>query len=442
MCNLQDEKKVYATLDTGKVMVFEPVNRTVVKRTLQRNIETSEAFCGWRSTKTLTIGNFPATCLCYIPSSGQSRNEVWVGCGECICVVSDSTGMVEDRINVRQLLKNPLWHGPRMVKTLVYWNDRVWCLINNSSIAIEYDVDLRLATYIFKMEYFSPLNFIVSEYTSGLAPAESIESVDIMTSVMGTVERTQDSYLNFVLPGADARRDVFELSNPELLVNTDKNQTYDSNNTNTAGTRNDSWEPNLSLSSETTGSNSLTAGETSIPPPVPLRRPTNKSAPQLNAPPVPARSPRNPPTVPPRSPRSAPRSSSCSAVSDPVERSDTRICSSVSDSSFPEDDTKVCSMVQVGDTLWVGRNLGDILVINIGQNNSFEYGKVITVLKVTPSAHMGNDVDFLLSSRNSVISLSKSGDSKKGEVIIWEYFSSSDIKRITDHWSTKRNSQY
>ena len=92
------------TLDTGKVMVFEPVNKKTILRTMKGNIEQSETTCGWRCTKTLTIGTSPAiaTCMVYIPASGESRNEMWIGCGDCIYVVSDVLCMVEDHVHFKQ----------------------------------------------------------------------------------------------------------------------------------------------------------------------------------------------------------------------------------------------------------------------------------------------------------------------------------------------------
>lgn len=385
----QEEKKVYATLDTGKVMVFEPVNKIIYKRTLGRKVETSEALCGWRITKTLTIGTLPATCMVYIPPNGQTRNEMWIGCGDSICVVSDSTGMVEDRVHFIQCIKQPVPNPSRMIKTLVFDKDRVWCLISDTFIVIEFDVDLRLPTYIFKMEDYCPSGFIVSEYISGISMGASTESLDIVSS-------------------------VFQ-SWPSIDIQSQQTQNFLDNQ--------DAIKSNIETIIE--------------PPPVPRRTHSTRGLCNQEAttpPPVPSRSPKRPPVVPPRSPALPLRSPGPSLTTDYITVPDRKSSGSI---SSVNDSVRVCSVVHVGDTLWVGRNLGDILIINVGQGNSFQYGEVISILKVSPSAHLGNDVESLLSSGNSVISFSKTGN-KKGEIITWEPYTSQDILRIQSYWSLKK----
>jgi hypothetical protein len=80
---------------------------------------------------------------------------------------------------------------------------------------------------------------------------------------------------------------------------------------------------------------------------------------------------------------------------------------------------KVCSMVHVGDTLWVGRNCGDILIVNVGQRNSFQYCEVIAILKVSSSAQVMtspfldpvllNDTTEFPVDKSTLTSLPKSG---------------------------------
>ncbi|CAG2221384.1 unnamed protein product [Mytilus edulis] len=378
----QEDRKVYVTLDTGKVMVFEPVNKTVTIRNLRGQTHTSEALCGWRTTKTLTIGNSPATCMANIPPSGQSRNEIWIGCGGSICVVSNSTCMVEDHVPVQRLVKNTALHTTRMVKSLVYYDDRVWCLINDSAIVIEFDVDLRLPTYILVMDDYSPTGFVVSEYISGISLSGSSESIDMVSSVLKSVDicgskRPNAGYFN---------------------INANFNDVQDEDNSDQVMESGD-FENDSDLN-ECTWNVSDDKADKSEPPPVPKRTPTIKTAPVKlgeTPPPVPLRPHRKPPIIPPRSPRPGSRSSSCSSLPKTDVRPKIRVSSSVSGGSQKEESIKVCSIVNVGDTLWVGRNYGDILIVNIGQRNSYQYGEVITVLKVTPSAHMGNDVEVLLS---------------------------------------------
>lgn len=250
----------------------------------------SETLCGWRNTKTLAVGKTPATCCVYVPPSGQTRNEIWIDYGDCICVVSDSTCMVEDHIRLKQCLNRPIKNMARMVQSLVYSSDRVWCLISDTPNVIEIDVDKRLPTYIFTMDEFYPTGFTVCE--SDTRPKIRIPSSESETSSLG-----------------------------------------------------------------------------------------------MDAP------------------------------------------------------VKVCSMVHVGDTLWVGRNCGDILIVNVGQRNSFQYCEVIAILKVSSSApDLGKDVNVLLSTGNSVVSFSKTG-SRKGEVMTWEPYTSQDIQRIQSYWSWRKRTK-
>jgi hypothetical protein len=62
--------------------------------------------------------------------------------------------MVEDRIKLQQYLKRPIKNMAKMVQSLVYSSDRVWCLISDTPNVIEIDVDKRLPTYIFTMDEF------------------------------------------------------------------------------------------------------------------------------------------------------------------------------------------------------------------------------------------------------------------------------------------------
>jgi hypothetical protein len=158
--------------------------------------------------------------------------------------------------------------------------------------------------------------------------------------------------------------------------------------------------------------------------------------PEVNTPPqIPKRNPtRIAPAVPPRSP--------CH-LSEPDTRPKIRIPSSESETSSLGMDApvKVCSMVHVGDTLWVGRNCGDILIVNVGQRNSFQYCEVIAILKVSSSApDLGKDVNVLLSTGNSVVSFSKTG-SRKGEVMTWEPYTSQDVQRIQSYWSWRKRTK-
>jgi hypothetical protein len=239
----------------------------------------------------------------------------------------------------------------KMVQSLVYSSDRVWCLISDTPNVIEIDVDKRLPTYIFTMDQFYPSGFTVCEYIT----SEQNDMVSQVLQPMG----------NLVAPDVQ----------PE--VNT--------------------------------------------PPLIPRRNPTEIDIP----PPVPYRPRRIAPAVPPRSP------------TEPDTRPKIRIPSSESETSSLGMDApvKICSMVHVGDTLWVGRNCGDILIVNVGQRNSFQYCEVIAILKVSSSApDLGKDVNVLLSTGNSVVSFSKTG-SRKGEVMTWEPYTSQDVQRIQSYWS-------
>lgn len=376
-------------------MIFEPVSKIVTKRTIQNNIQTNETLCGWRNTKTLTVGEMPATCCVYVPPSGQIRNEIWIGCGDCICVVSDSTCMVEDRIKLKQYLKKPIKNMARMVECLVYSSDRVWLLISDTPNVIEIDVDKRLPTYIFTMDEFYPCGFTVCEYITS-------EQNDMVSQVLQPMGHVHTQF--------NPDREHLEAFEPHGA--------------------------NLSAlpftSCEMKGGNMVAPDvqpEVNTPPPIPKRNDTEIDIP----PPVPCRFKPIAPTVPPRSPRTK----SYVHLTEPDINPKIRISSSESDTSSLGMDAsvKVCSMVHVGDTLWVGRNCGDILIVNVGQRNSFQYCEVIAILKVSSSApDLGKDVTVLLSTGNSVVSFSKTG-SRKGEVMTWEPYTSQDVQRIQSYWS-------
>jgi hypothetical protein len=361
-------------------MIFEPVSKIITK---------SETLCGWRNTKTLTVGEVPATCCVYVPPSGQTRNEIWIGCGDCVCVVSDSTCMVEDRIKLQQYLKRPIKNMAKMVQSLVYSSDRVWCLISDTPNVIEIDVDKRLPTYIFTMDEFYPSGFTVCEYIT----SEQNDMISQVLQPMGHVH----AQLN-------PDREAFETDEANLNAL-------------------------LSTSCERKGGN-LVAPEVNTSPLIPRRYPTEIDIP----PPVPCKPQPIAPAVPPRSPCHLPEPDTKPKIRIPSSESETP-------SLGMDAPVNVCSMVHVGDTLWVGRNCGDILIVNVGQRNSFQYCEVIAILKVSSSApDLGKDVNVLLSTGNSVVSFSKTG-SRKGEVMTWEPYTSQDVQRIQSYWSWRKRTK-
>ena len=335
-------------------MIFESVSKIITRRTIQKNIQTSETLCGWRNTKTLTVGETPATCCVYVPPSGQTRNEIWIGCGDCICVVSDSTCMVEDRIRLKQYLNRPIKNMAKMVQSLVYSSDRVWCLISDTPNVIEIDVDKRLPTYIFTMDEFYPSGFTVCEYITS-------EQNDMVTQVLQPMGHVHAQFN----PDREHLK-AFETDEANLNALP-------------------------STSCERKGGNLV----------APDVQPEIDTRPKIRIP-------------------SSESETSSLGMDAPV---------------------KVCSMVHVGDTLWVGRNCGDILIVNVGQRNSFQYCEVIAILKVSSSApDLGKDVNVLLSTRNSVVSFSKTG-SRKGEVMTWEPYTSQDVQRIQSYWSWRKRTK-
>jgi hypothetical protein len=170
--------------------------------------------------------------------------------------------------------------------------------------------------------------------------------------------------------------------------------------------------------------------EVNTSPLIPRRYPTEIDIP----PPVPCKPQPIAPAVSPRSPCHLPEPDTKPKIRIPSSESETP-------SLGMDAPVNVCSMVHVGDTLWVGRNCGDILIVNVGQRNSFQYCEVIAILKVSSSApDLGKDVNVLLSTGNSVVSFSKTG-SRKGEVMTWEPYTSQDVQRIQSYWSWRKRTK-
>lgn len=161
-------------------------------------------------------------------------------------------------------------------------------------------------------------------------------------------------------------------------------------------------------------------GEKNSPPPVPERC-ASVSYPQNPpvSPPIPPRRPTKTRTLPPRS--------SPPAHSPPLPRSRHPIVNSV---------------VGVGDSLWVGRSNGDILIINVKSSAQCQHGCVMAVMKShCNKPHITHEVEKLVKVENLIFSVLKA-DSKYTELIAWEAYDASKIQKLEQIWARPKSTVF
>nr|XP_022329878.1 leucine-rich repeat serine/threonine-protein kinase 1-like isoform X4 [Crassostrea virginica] len=165
-------------------------------------------------------------------------------------------------------------------------------------------------------------------------------------------------------------------------------------------------------------------GEKNSPPPVPERC-ASVSYPQ-NPPVSPPIPPRRPTIIGGKS-RTLPARSSPPAPSPPLPRSRHPIVNSV---------------VGVGDSLWVGRSSGDILIINVKSSAQCQHGCVMAVMKShCNKPHIMHEVEKLVKVENLIYSVLKA-DSKYTELIAWEAYDASKIQKLEQIWARPKSTVF
>ena len=434
----------------------------------------------WHMLKTLQLTR-PATCMVYI----QAKEELWIACESKIVMVNDRTEMVEYHVDIKHALNFVVHPKKPKIKSIVHNEGCVWVLLHRSSIILEYDAEMGILTHVINCDELNPLGMVISRYITmhdrplpvqeELRPSsesgKSLDSEELETWIEDTEyesDSQSDSENNVpgdktssFSPGKDSAASEARASRikdrrskgksnilPELPPKVGKPPSGLSQPRSTppnppprksALLRQNKEEP----TENQTSSRGIDVGHgikqpSAIPekktldaPPLPPKistREHSKSVPGLESSIQRKSDPIEPPPVPPE--RAKNKSKTLPLTPSPSLGSDFQA-------------NTVNSIICVGDSLWLGRSCGDIVIVNIKSNSSpgFEHGRVIAHMKPEPS-----ECETAVQETHEVVSLMLLGclvicltcsDSSHSEISAWEAYSGQNIQQIQSYWSVR-----
>ncbi|KAJ8304250.1 hypothetical protein KUTeg_017833 [Tegillarca granosa] len=396
-------KNVLVALHDGRLHVYLPTTKESVTRSLKtKSVVMETVQSGWYLSKTMQLTNYTMSCITHVPC----QKEIWFGCEREIVIINTNHILIEGRIKLGTQFSR---HN---IQSLVYWDERVWCLLQATAILLEFDVHLRCPTHIFNCEDPHPMKMNVATYISNLSEQNDEEmEVSVFDHSFDTSDGDKESrpptfgsdelkqWADSVLPVGGS--DESESDEDFVMV---KNKVQGQIVTGQSNFPEESLSgpsENLTLPPAPLprhrSAEYLDSDPSSIPPTVPKRRPLPKQT-ELNVPRAPVR-----------------KAQSISAVGEetPKERLMTKSSTlpNISSRAHLMNKINIGSAIVVKDTLWVGRSNGDILVININQNNKdiCEHGEVISVMYQNndDDCKMDVSVETLVSVGDLVVSFIK-----------------------------------
>lgn len=305
----------------------------------------------------------------------METEELWCGCGSDIVIVSNRTEMIERRIEINKECQAILENKLPDVMKLVHMDCRIWALLANSSELLEFDTEMGILTHILKCDQINPHKMVVSKY---------ISNSSVQVQAMPISRR-------FSVSSDDSSCE--KISSGEF----------------------DKWFDESSSSA-----NARADSENNPPPPIPERC-VSVSDPQH-----PALSP----PLPPRRPTMAKKSQTLPARASPPS----------SGSPIPRNRHPIVNSVAgVGDSIWVGRSTGDILIINVKSNAQCQHGCVMAVMKNhCDKQHIIHEVEKLVTVENLIFSVIKA-DSKFTEITAWEAYDVATIQKLEQIWARPKS---
>ncbi|XP_048737830.1 leucine-rich repeat serine/threonine-protein kinase 1-like isoform X4 [Ostrea edulis] len=359
--------KAYALLGDGQLKLYHYVKKPEMIEGEEVNMRHQ---FNWHLKKTLRLSKRTASCMTFV----KETEEMWCGCGSEIVIISNRTEMIEKRIEINKECQAMLQNDIPDIIEMVYMDNRVWALLNNSSEILEFDTEMGILTHILRCDQINPHRMVVSKYFSG-------NGINVQARpISRKVSLSSDSGDN--------------ISSGEF----------------------DQWFDNHSKKSSDSAD-----VDNGVPPPLPERRTSAPQQPVLS-PPLPPRRP----TVTNKS-RTLPVNTQSGSQSPFVRRN-----------RHP----KVNSIVGVGDSLWVGRSCGDILIINIKSTSQYQHGCVMAVMhNYCNKQHISHEVEKLVAVDDLIFSVIKA-DSKYTEVTSWEAYDASKIQKLEQIWTRPKSMVY
>lgn len=429
-------------LHNGRLQVYLPTTKESVTRPLKaRSVVSETIHSGWYLGKTMQLTNFTMSCVTHVPC----QKEMWFGCEKEIVVITTDHLLVEGRIKLGNRFPK---HNRNNIQSLVYWDERVWCLLQDTAVLLEFDVHLRRPTHIFNCEDPHPMKMNVANYISNLSEQESGEiedcvfdhNLDISDDLKRSRPNTLDSieleqWAESILPEGSTDEsesdDDFEMVQTEgqgqIITGQSKltEEPSPGSSQNLSNLATPPVPPPRRRSAENRDSDI-----TNIPPPVPSRTKLASHS-ELSVPKVPVR-----------------KAQSISAINEDTSKEMLMTKSStlpnISSRVHQMNKINIDSAIIVKDTLWVGRSNGDILVINMNQNNKniCEHGEVISVLYRRNNDDHKTDVsvETLVLVGDLVVSFVKE-NLIRTDLIAWESYGSSEINNVQEYWASVRKEE-
>lgn len=487
-------EKVFVTTEDGRLLVYQMVS----KQTLSRNPSslTRKMFCGWSEKKSLQLSTLSGSCM----AIAQNKGELWVGCSNQIVIVNINTLLVETKLDIPAQTdgtKNP----PPSVLDIVYSQGRIWCQLSGSAEILEFDSEKHLLIHTFccgkSFPLYSILTDVVPESPGIVLNTNTAGqiSVEDCQKHFDTISITEEEFKEAEIDSLSIQKDqeVFCDSYVQLSEETIRKSIRKCGG-DTSSVLHDMKKLKEEFLSEKTSATEWSSDENiydNDPPPIvpprcklkpngnnpkvitlpslryPARPDCNNTGskdsktstfPNLNK--LPAfmnitksdsllaklfpKGDNSPPFIPPRSPKQTVGRSDSDIPPPEVPPRPNRLPVRERHSFSCQRDISVRSMAVVGDTLWVGRSSGDILIININSNTGhFQEREVTGILrpvhqKFAKPNTRNSQVLKLLHVGHLVVSMETESSMNyktcSTRIIAWEDYGTTQIHNVNQYW--------
>lgn len=339
----------------------------------------------------------------------HENDELWIGCSDQIIIYSNSTMMVETKIPVKFILHQccPKFAENVCVQSLQVGLSRVWCLIQNTTLFLEFDVVNKKPLNVYECDQLSPKGMVVLNNIDSTLPLSALQE-DLLE------EEEEDITRLCKPPPVPPRRDTKIFKTSDIRISDSSMSDYD-NPPPPLPPKTDTiqrfrTDPNSS-------DNGLEHSEQSTNTDISRSRRRLESEPSAERTTPPALYRIKAATLPPASTKRSRHQSYCTIF--------------------------VSSLALVGDTMWVGRSIGDILLIKVDtDSNRFRKGEVITVLQCNENTKMTNcdnsstETLVHLPEHRLVVSVIKDCFITS-RLMCWEAYTTENVRNIRKYWDVK-----
>ena len=325
----------------------------------------------WNQFEIMKLGNKkPCTCMQLVP---DERNELWVGCGNTIRIIDISEMKLEEEvIKVDQV---------NDVQGFSYQGESIWCFVKGSPIVVQYDAKSRK-----RVDSFDCGNVVMSK--------GEVLSMHDSVALDGVMEEEEEDSTT-----GDEKKDCSSATMGHLS---------EQDNNNLDGCGNSKSSNSMGRLDENAVLEQLNQQDPSV-----TSTPINQSS-------------------------TLPSHARVRSLSDTFKHElEATRHSMYTAPNLPTIQpraatAKIHSIEVVEDTLWVGRDLGDVVVISIGDNHGYRCGQVVAILSM--SGMLASPVNHLMrvGEDRVVICQEIVGESGlfKHHVLVWRKWGTEEFNRF------------